>query len=568
MILGIFVDDCNAVQRKLKSANPVLTNVTWRSGKQKEQLDISKLSVEERAELKAIVDAEAKNGNKHYATVQRKWNEWAELLSDKSGGAQVKKLDLIPAAVKAFFSDLDHKWVFYQHDDGSINPFFVRDVVHHKAKMQYGEYIPAHTIMTVVAYKNGETIARNVTWHMAHLGRTVQQLLSLAGFMPETQEAVNKFKTTYKEYLALQDQQGRQMVAYGEGYVQKSYYSTGLTSMVREGIPTKVVIDHDSGEAVESRSSRSSSSDMFIRDTFWGEIPNRSGMSTMDSQEIADQFAEMGEANRVDLPVHPYLNVFDLDKHQWVNIHLQNLSAYEWDKELINKLIIKDEDKELISILMDQTSSRVEDIVKGKMSGVVVLATGTPGIGKTLTAEVFSETIEKPLYTVQCSQLGLNVNEIEKNLTEILNRASRWGAILLIDEADVYIRRRGDDITQNAIVGVFLRLIEYYRGVLFMTSNRGDEIDDAIISRATAWVKYELPDPELLGKIWSVLGKQYGTELKSADVKTLIAKLPGISGRTVRNLLKLARMLKGADEQITVEDIIRCGKYQQLEGGK
>ena len=44
-------------------------------------------------------------------------------------------------------------------------------------------------------------------------------------------------------------------------------------------------------------------------------------------------------------------------------------------------------------------------------------------------------------------------------------RAQRWGAVMLIDEADVYIKRRDDDITMNAVVGVFLRVLEYFNGL-------------------------------------------------------------------------------------------------------
>ena len=35
---------------------------------------------------------------------------------------------------------------------------------------------------------------------------------------------------------------------------------------------------------------------------------------------------------------------------------------------------------------------------------------------------------------------------------------------MLIDEADVYIKRREDDMTMNAVVGVFLRVLEYFNG--------------------------------------------------------------------------------------------------------
>lgn len=573
MKLGIYVEHCQQARGELKSVNPVLTNVEWRAGKKKEQLDISKLSQEERDYIKAIVDREAKAGDSHYKTVKRKWDEWATLLNQKTGpGAVVEKLDLVPAAFKAYFKDLDHKWVFLQADDGTMLPYFIEELEYHRAYMSRGNYTPAQVSMSIVAYKRGEKTYKNYTYLAKHINRTVPQMLSIFGLTPETKEAVDKFKETFKRYQELQAEVGKQMHAYGEGYFENSssWWSSrdSSMSMVRDGVPTKVVLDDDNADEDEDDSwgRSSSSSNSYILDDFWGEVPNRSGMSDKSNAEIAELFSEMGEANRVDLPIHPYIRVFDLDKHRWGTINTENLQEYPWDETLMDKLVIKEDDKELIGLLMNRTGQAVEDIVKGKMAGVVVLATGVPGIGKTLTAEVFSEVIRKPLYTVQCSQLGLNVDEIEKNLKGILSRAGRWGAILLIDEADVYIRKRGEDIVQNAIVGVFLRLIEYYRGVLFMTSNRGEEIDDAIISRATAWVRYELPEPEQLKRIFQVLGEQYKAKFKDGDLNRLVNNFQGISGRTARNLLKLAHMLKG--EGFGAADVMDVARYQARENDR
>jgi AAA+ superfamily predicted ATPase len=113
---------------------------------------------------------------------------------------------------------------------------------------------------------------------------------------------------------------------------------------------------------------------------------------------------------------------------------------------------------------------------------------------------------------------------------------------------------------------VFLWLIEYYRGVLFMTSNRGEEIDDAIISRATAWVRYELPEPEQLGRIFEVLGDQYGAKFAKGDINRLVNNFQGISGRTVRNLLKLAHMLKG--DGFGASDVMEVARYQARENDR
>jgi len=79
----------------------------------------------------------------------------------------------------------------------------------------------------------------------------------------------------------------------------------------------------------------------------------------------------------------------------------------------------------------------MDDIVAGKSGGTTMLCAGPAGVGKTLTAEVYSEIIKRPLYRVHSWQLGLNVGEMEKALKDVLTRALRWGAVMIIDEADV-----------------------------------------------------------------------------------------------------------------------------------
>jgi hypothetical protein len=59
-----------------------------------------------------------------------------------------------------------------------------------------------------------------------------------------------------------------------------------------------------------------------------------------------------------------------------------------------------------------------------------------------------------------------------KILTSIFKIASRWKAILLLDEADVFLTQRGDNPQLNALVSVFLRELEQYDGILFLTTNR------------------------------------------------------------------------------------------------
>ena len=76
----------------------------------------------------------------------------------------------------------------------------------------------------------------------------------------------------------------------------------------------------------------------------------------------------------------------------------------------------------------------------------MILVRGSTGVGKTLTAEVVSEYVKRPLYTISIGEIGVDLSRIENNLGTIFKRASRWNAILLLDEADIFLTRRDENI--------------------------------------------------------------------------------------------------------------------------
>jgi SpoVK/Ycf46/Vps4 family AAA+-type ATPase len=68
--------------------------------------------------------------------------------------------------------------------------------------------------------------------------------------------------------------------------------------------------------------------------------------------------------------------------------------------------------------------------------------------------------------------------------------ASYWDTLLLLDEADSFLRRRSDNSQHNALVAVFLRKLEYFSGIMLLTTNRVTEFDDAVQSRIHIGIAY------------------------------------------------------------------------------
>ena len=118
-----------------------------------------------------------------------------------------------------------------------------------------------------------------------------------------------------------------------------------------------------------------------------------------------------------------------------------------------------------------------------------------------------------------------------------------WGAILLLDEADVFLeQRQAQDVHRNALVSVFLRLLEYYQGVLFLTTNRVQTFDEAFQSRIHMGIKYSDLTPKARKSIWQnhigkvLAKKEEGMEVeefKDKDYEELSKKV--MNGRQIKN---------------------------------
>ncbi|ETS84506.1 hypothetical protein PFICI_02531 [Pestalotiopsis fici W106-1] len=141
------------------------------------------------------------------------------------------------------------------------------------------------------------------------------------------------------------------------------------------------------------------------------------------------------------------------------------------------------------------------DIVKGKGKGLIILLHGAPGVGKTSTAEGVAEVFKRPLFQITCvGDLGTTAKEVEAALETNFTLANKWGCILLLDEADVFLAQRTkEDFVRNGLVAVFLRVMEYYSGVLFLTTNRVGDFDEAFTSRIHVSLYYpELDQKKIL----------------------------------------------------------------------
>ena len=251
-----------------------------------------------------------------------------------------------------------------------------------------------------------------------------------------------------------------------------------------------------------------------------------------------------------------------------VEFNVQHITPIEWNPETFEGLVLPADRKNLLRSLVEahDSDSVFDDFVRGKGQGLVISLFGPPGVGKTLSAEATSEHIRRPLYFVSSGDLGTDPSRLEKDLEHIFDIATCWNAIVLIDEADVFLERRSlHDMQRNAMVAVLcvhtaiyytryvkltqptpniLRHVEYYRGILFLTTNRITTFDEAFLSRIHVALHFkELTTPTKM-QIWRAFMKKAGVGQGEIS-EELIEKLAqrDVNGRQIKNACRTATSL-------------------------
>ncbi|KAE8442709.1 hypothetical protein EG329_002900 [Mollisiaceae sp. DMI_Dod_QoI] len=189
------------------------------------------------------------------------------------------------------------------------------------------------------------------------------------------------------------------------------------------------------------------------------------------------------------------LFAYALRERRFVHVDVRFLKPIAEHLDGFKSLKIDDDHRKMIQSLVSFHFKKKEvekkgreistqDLIRGKGRGLVILLHGVPGVGKTATAEAVAQANRKPLFPITCGDLGFTPESVETSLNEIFRLAHLWDCVLLLDEADIFLSQRTkDDLKRNALVSVFLRILEYFNGILFLTTNRPGTLDEAVKSR-------------------------------------------------------------------------------------
>ncbi|KKY30431.1 putative aaa family [Diaporthe ampelina] len=274
-----------------------------------------------------------------------------------------------------------------------------------------------------------------------------------------------------------------------------------------------------------------------------------------DLERLHEHRRKHGLSGQDSLQLTPYYQMlarsrtrgYSLKRKEWLEFYVEQVDEIKWNRDAFEKLVLPDDQKELIMAFSESQldgGDTFDDVISGKGRGIICLLSGPPGVGKTLTAEAVAESLRVPLHTLSSGDLGSRPWEVEQGLSQILELVARWNAILLLDECDVFLEARSThDLERNKVVSIFLRTLEYYEGILFMTTNRVDNIDQAFQSRIHVSLEYPDLTARSRAHIWRnfLSAARQEPELTGQDVEEL-ARLE-LNGRQIKNILKTAQLL-------------------------
>ncbi|KAI4164164.1 MAG: hypothetical protein LQ342_002128 [Letrouitia transgressa] len=377
--------------------------------------------------------------------------------------------------------------------------------------------------------------------------RNISQLpLVPERYMPREMELRNRLITRGRTYFQLK--QAAQL---------QDYYGDRFPRVFNDE-PVRVVVDEE---------------------TYYRKNPRKSSLAEKPSEDygLPDEEETLVDENHQPLDTtllrcFPELGVFSLRDRQWALVKVDDLKPVKFRDKAFGKLVIKKEYKSLLKALVRaymQESAFFRDIVPGKGRGIAILLHGPPGTGKTLTAECVAEREQRPLYTISCGDLGTEPEQLELRLKEVFEYAVSWKAILLLDEADIFLQERNmNDLKRNALVTIFLRELEYFDGILFLTTNRPGDIDEAFVSRMHVTLGLSQPHRDERFKIWKIFIKDL--DMPEDEQRTLLTyatekfEKDDLNGRQIRNTVRVALALaKLEDSNIRpkhLEEVIKIGR--------
>ncbi|KAF3938172.1 Spastin [Dactylella cylindrospora] len=364
----------------------------------------------------------------------------------------------------------------------------------------------------------------------------------------------------YKQYLRLDSEQAVILTPRKHGKKHRRRRHTTIS-----GLRGDSASDLGSDRSSDSGSDQSSDSSPITATPIDARRTLAPGTTNPTKDAFGELLAEVSKRNTTITSMQDLLLLspsripgYNLKEKKWGWLLIEGLGHIKFSSDAFKALQIEEGKRCLIKSLVAGQQSResdmFDDIIRGKGKGLVVLLHGPPGTGKTLTGECIAEHTESPLYSITGGELGTDTTRVEAQLRAIFNLAKRWKAIVLLDEADVIMMKRESlELERNAIAAVWLRMIEYFEGVLFLTTNRLQDCDDAFRSRIHLTIELPRLSEVQRVNIWKGLVFGNGNAVEESawvdEAFTILGKLE-VNGRVIKNILRTASYFARSERKL------------------
>ncbi|KAK4442891.1 hypothetical protein QBC34DRAFT_223121 [Podospora aff. communis PSN243] len=167
-------------------------------------------------------------------------------------------------------------------------------------------------------------------------------------------------------------------------------------------------------------------------------------------------------------------------------VDVQHMQPIPLQPAALDTICMEDTAKKMLRLAVSSYFRQGKDaafsgspVPRRKRRGVVVMIQGSPGSGKTATVEAVAHAYNKPLFMLEAGDL---VSETEETMM-MFEVAKAWDAVLLLDDADVLLSRSRHDSRVNQQAARFLRILDTFPGLIFLTTSHPAALDETVKSR-------------------------------------------------------------------------------------
>ncbi len=206
--------------------------------------------------------------------------------------------------------------------------------------------------------------------------------------------------------------------------------------------------------------------------------------------------------------------------------------------DLINVVLPGDTLRQIVELVQHHAGYREAigrwgfDKVLPYGKGLILLFSGPPGTGKTLFSQALASTLGRPVLSVNAADLPTE-DGVDAALADLFAEATLRDAVVLLDECESLLGKA------DRRKGIAFRAVEDFEGILVLTTNRPEALDDGLERRIMVHVPFELPDPTLRRQIWEVHLPPDVPVAEDVDLATL-SNLYDFTGGTIKNAILVA----------------------------